>query len=90
MRKQTNNTELLKLRDELAATKYPVVVKGTVWKDTRHSTTEYVLVDKVKTNHIQVKRHKDAADSITLNPACFHKKYTPCVGDEGKDDVRLS
>lgn len=87
MRKQATNTELLKLRDDLRDIEYPEVKKGTIWKDDKRGV-EYVIVDKVKTGSIFVKRHMDAADSSSMTPAAFHRKYKPCEGKEGRIQVR--
>ena len=90
MRKQSSNAELLKLRDELRKVDRPPVVKGSVWKDDRHAGVVYMVVAKVKTNHVVLKRHVDATDSTTMNYDQFHRKYKPCVGDEGKSNVRIT
>lgn len=90
MRKQSSNAELLKLRDELRKVERPEVTKGSVWKDDRHAGVQYMVVDKVKANHVVLKRHVEAADSTTLNWDQFFRKYKPCQGDEGKSNVRIA
>lgn len=89
MRNKVGNVELAKLKAELQQVEYPVVTKDSIWKDDRHSGVEYVIVVKVKPNHITFKRNTQAVDEHRLPIAAFHRKYKACEGKEGKVQVRF-